>query len=122
MVYKIGSDLKGIAVPNFHFKTVEGIYAFCVNAPEMQKAESGVYIARCHIPENMLNDGIYTIGLAITEYLAKGYIVHFFEEHYLTLNVIEQIHDNSRRYDYGGPVPGVIRPLLKWEVKQKERF
>jgi lipopolysaccharide transport system ATP-binding protein len=118
MVYEIGSNINNVAVPNYHFTTAEGIYVFGVGAPEMGTSDPGIYLARCHVPEFLLNEGTFTIGLALTEFPKLGNIVHFFKEHYLTLNVQDLIMDNPNRYGYGGPIPGVVRPKLDWEVKR----
>jgi len=119
MVYEIGSNVNNVAVPNFHFNTAEGISAFAINAPNMQKSDPGIYVAKCHVPKHLLNEGTYTIGLALTEYPQLNHIVHFFKQHYLALNVQDPVIGNPYRYGYGGRVPGVIRPVLKWEVKRK---
>jgi hypothetical protein len=47
--------------------------------------------------------------------------VHFFEEHYLTLTVIDSILDNPLRYGFGGPFPGVLRPYLEWKVDKTDK-
>jgi hypothetical protein len=64
---------------------------------------------------------MYTIGLAVTEYRKTSMRVHFFEQNYLTLTVIDSILDNPLRYGYGGPVPGVLRPYLEWKVNKTDK-
>ena len=118
MIFEIGSDVNNVVVPNYHFTTAEGIYAFGTAAREMEKIAPGIYAARCHVPQNLLNEGMFTIGFALTEFPKLGHIVHFFKQHYLTLNVQDPVLDNAYRYGYGGPIPGVIRPLLDWEIKR----
>jgi hypothetical protein len=66
-----------------------------------------------------LNEGTYTIGLALTEFPKSGHIVHFFKQHYLTLNVQDTVIDNPHRYGYGGQWGGVLRPLLEWQVERR---
>jgi lipopolysaccharide transport system ATP-binding protein len=118
MIYEVGSDVNNVVVPNYHFTTAEGIYAFGSAASGMKKSGPGIYVARCRVPQNLMNDGILTIGFALTEFPKLGHIVHFFKQHYLTLNVQDTVLDNAYRNGYGGPIPGVIRPLLEWEVEQ----
>jgi len=120
MVFFIGDKVNGIPVPNFHFKTGDGVYAFVVNANDVNEMVPGKYKARCKIPKCIFNEGVYTIGLAITEYLKNSLVVHFYEDNYLTLNVIDPIFENPYRYGYGGSIPGVLRPILEWDVKRIE--
>jgi lipopolysaccharide transport system ATP-binding protein len=117
MIYETGAEVNSVAVPNFHFTTAEGIIAFVVNAPNVKKNDPGIYVAKCNIPPHLLNEGTYTIGLALTEYPKLGHIVHFFKQHYLTLNVQDTVIDNPHRYGYGGQWGGVLRPLLEWQVE-----
>ena len=119
MIYETGSDVNNVAVPNFHFTTAEGILAFAVSASKMEKNDPGIYVAKCHVPPHLLNEGTYTIGLALTEFPKSGHIVHFFKQHYLTLNVQDTVIDNPHRYGYGGQWGGVLRPLLEWQVERR---
>ena len=120
MKYFVGPDIQGIPVPNFHFKTSDGVYAFIVNAPGMKEVKSGVYKAVCKVPGNVFNDGIYSIGLAVTEYTRNSLNVHFFEENYLTITVIDPVFSNPYRYGYGGRIPGVLRPHLDWTLEKED--
>lgn len=120
MEFLVGDGVKGFAVPNYHFKTGNGIYAFIANAHGMKVLKPGIYKASVKIPGNLLNDGMYSIGLAVTEYYKTSIEVHFFEENYLTLNVIDPIINNPLRYNYGGPIPGVMRPKLDWNILRIE--
>jgi len=119
MAFQVPKQTDGLAVPNFHFKTADGLYAFVVSAPNMKPLGPGVYRATCHVPGNFLNEGMYTVGLAVTEYRSTSMKVHFFEENYLTLSVIDPILDNPLRYGFGGPVPGILRPCLAWTMEKQ---
>jgi len=122
MEFMVGEDVKGIPVPNFHFKTVDGIYAFVVNAPDMTKLEPGIYKAACKVPGNLLNEGTYVIGLAVTEYLKTSHRVLFYEQNYLTLTVIDDLFKSKMRYGFGKAIPGIVRPQLNWKIiKRTER-
>lgn len=116
MEFLVNEDVKGISVPNYHFKTGSGIYAFIINAPDMKVLEPGLYRASCKIPGNFLNEGMYIIDVAVTEYYKASIEIHVFKKDYLTLTVIDPIINNSLRYNYGGPIPGVMRPKLDWKV------
>jgi lipopolysaccharide transport system ATP-binding protein len=116
MKYKVAEDVQGTPVPNIHVKTEQGAYVFVVNAPGITPRSPGLYIARCTVPRNLLNDGIYTIDLAMTEYRKTGHTVLFWEKDFLTITVVDDIHNNPDRYGYGGNIPGVIRPVLEWSI------
>lgn len=118
MTFRVGDDVKGIPVPNCHVKNADGIYAFVVSAPDIKRLEPGLYTSVCKVPGNLLNDGAYTVGLAVTEFSKSSFKVHFFEEHYLTITIVDRILDNPHRYNYGGPIPGLFRPILEWDLKK----
>lgn len=121
MKFRVSDHTNGILVPNCHFKTGDGLYAFIVNAPDMRPFEPGVYTASCKVPGNFFNEGIYKIGVAVTEYRKTSLKVHFFAEDYLTLSISESVFDNPLRYGYSGPIPGVLRPSLEWTVDKEDK-
>ncbi len=117
MKYKIKRQVKGKCVPNFHFFASDGGYAFFSNAEGVTEMPPGKYFADCKIPRNLLNEGSYFVGLALTTYYFEGkHEVEFFDRNALTFNVVDPIDDRSNRYGYGGPIPGVLRPKLTWEI------
>ncbi len=121
MKFHVPDHIHGILVPNCHFKTGDGLYAFIVNAPDMKPFEPGIYTASCKVPGNFFNEGIYKIGLAVTEYRKTSLKVHFFAEDHLTLTVIESVFENPLRYGYSGPIPGVLRPSLEWTIDKTDK-
>lgn len=120
MVVVVRERVDGILVPNLHFKTPDGTYAFVTNAAGMKPLGVGKYRMICKIPGHFLNDGLYSVGVAVTEYSAKGYTVQFFERDYLTFTIVDDIFKNPLRYGYTGPMPGVVRPFLDWSVELME--
>jgi hypothetical protein len=86
----------------------------------MKHLNPGKYRVYCKIPGNLLNDGVYSIGIALTEHNRNGYEVLFHNEGFLTLSIIDTVYNNPFRYSYAGPVPGVVRPLLEWDIKPLE--
>ena len=104
--------------PNFHFHSSDGTYAFVASPKEMVRHESpGVYEATCHIPGNFLNEGLYFVGLAVTTY--PGTKIRFFDQQALSFNIRDSIDNVPTRggTDYAGPIPGVVRPLLDWQIR-----
>ncbi len=103
--------------PNYHFFSSDGAYAFVSGPKIIDTAQSGNYESECIIPGNFLNEGTYFVGLALSS-LALGVKVHFYEKNALSFNVKDPIQDVPTRTDYAGPIPGVVRPLLKWNTRK----
>ena len=103
--------------PNFHIFTSDGVCAFVTGDTVRRSYKNGIYISRCHIPGNYLNEGGYFVGLALTSF-EKGVIVHYFERSALSFNVFDPIEGVPTRSDWYGPIQGVVRPLLNWHVEK----
>jgi lipopolysaccharide transport system ATP-binding protein len=107
--------------PNFHIFGPGGVYAFVtsdavIDPRALLKTEPGVYRARCKIPGNFLNDGIYYIGFALST--METLKVHFYEKDLLNLNVVDPIEGTITRGNYFGTMPGAVRPSLVWESER----
>jgi hypothetical protein len=107
--------------PNIHVKDSYGQYVF-VNAdsdldPESQlKNKKGIYKSKCLIPANLFNSGTFYIGFAVVSVFPLH--VHFDEKDLLFFTVHDPIDGiRTRIAGYSGPVPGPVRPLLKWELQ-----
>ena len=88
---------------------------------EEQDSEIGLYSAECIIPGNLLNDGLFYVGLALT--FVKGEIhVSFYEKHALTFSIIEPNDElfYETRNGYMGAIPGKIRPNLEWSITREK--
>jgi lipopolysaccharide transport system ATP-binding protein len=120
MKYRLENNADVAPYPNFHVTDSAGNYVF-VTSPVVHKLgkEPGIYEALCHIPANLLNNGAYFVGLALT-YMNKGVNVAFWEKDALCINVIDPIHEtlDEERNGYSGHVPGPIRPRLDWTLSQ----
>lgn len=79
------------------------------NAPQSK----GVYKATVTIPGNFLAEGLHIAGVAIMSY--DPYIVHFHEKEAISFIVKDTIDGDTARGIYGGSMPGVVRPILKWQ-------
>jgi lipopolysaccharide transport system ATP-binding protein len=64
------------------------------------------------IPGNFLAEGAVTVGAAICT--MDNFAVHFHEKDAVAFHVADSMDGDSARGDYGGSIPGVIRPLLNW--------
>jgi lipopolysaccharide transport system ATP-binding protein len=87
----------------------------------MKPLEPGIYTALCKVPGRLFNEGMYKVGLAVTEYRKTSLRVHFFVQDHLTFTVIDSVFDNPLRYGYGGPIPGVLRPYLEWTIEKTDK-
>jgi len=116
MEYRIVSDSNRIFFPNFHFYRQDGTCAFIVNAINVKRTSPGEYSAECHVPANFMNDGLYSVGFALTSY-ESGVSVHFSEMGAIMFNIRDRIEGVLTRARYSGPIPGAVRPLLPWTLK-----
>jgi len=105
-----------VLVPNLHFTTDEGVDAFVaaeIDSPWHRKPRpAGRHTAVAWIPGNFLAEGTYLVGVAIST--LDPVRVHLHERDAVALQVIDSFEGDSARGDYGGPFPGVVRPMLRW--------
>jgi lipopolysaccharide transport system ATP-binding protein len=112
MVFEIlGSPAK--TVPNLHFFT-QGQCAFVSARQITEPLSSGVHRVVAWIPECFLNEGIYIVNLALTTMSPQK--VHFHEQDSFYFNVVDNLYDEKRN-GYVHAIPGVIRPILEWELE-----
>jgi lipopolysaccharide transport system ATP-binding protein len=106
-----------VLVPNIHVFTAEGSCAFIaheVASPwHRRKRPRGSYKTRAWIPGNFLSEGTTFIGVAITT--LNPVHVHLREMDAIAIQVVDSTDGDSARGEYGGPYPGAVRPMLRWE-------
>jgi lipopolysaccharide transport system ATP-binding protein len=102
--------------PNLHFTNDEGILAFIAidqdPAWRNRPRPVGRYRSVATIPANFLAEGTMLVGAAIST--LDPVSVHVFEREAIAFHVVDTTEGDSARGDYGGPLPGVVRPLLPW--------
>jgi lipopolysaccharide transport system ATP-binding protein len=120
MSYWLSGSLQAPAVPNFHFHTAEGMCAFIGHAPNAIAAERGEYVAEMVIPGEFLNEGMYSIGIALTTYIPGHVDIHFYERGALMINIRDPRQTGGLReaIGYGGKFPGAVRPQFQWEIRR----
>jgi len=103
-------------VPNFHFFNEEGTAMFVSQDldPEWRgrTREIGRYVTTVWIPGNFLAEGTVVVAVALST--MDPVEVHFHERDAVAFDVIDSMATDSARGDFGGPVPGIVRPLLRW--------
>jgi len=108
-----------LLVPNFHFYNEDGVYAFVAHEADERwrgrERPAGRYISSAAIPGNLLAEGTLFVGAAMST--MNPVIVHFYERDAVAFQVIDSMDGDSARGEYGGPMPGVVRPLLQWHTR-----
>lgn len=117
MDFEILQDVSKGPQPNFHFFDSRGEYAFAAVGSDLVRdpAKRGVYTTRCYVPGHLLNDGLYSVGIALT-FIHNGLHVSFYDQQGLSLSVVDPIDETLliTRGGYAGPMPGPVRPNLRW--------
>lgn len=116
--YILDAPLTGLRV-GIYLLTMRGdpvFTAFDTDNPQQYERfatrQAGHYISRCVIPENLLNEGRYVIGLNASSFLIRRY---FQDEHALAFTV-----DGTGAPGKQWPERrlGPIRPALDWAIEQ----
>ena len=120
MRYELLQRVPVAPYPNFHFLDTRGEVAFVSCGKQYQDTagtEPGIYIARCEVPGHLLNSETYFLGLALT-FTHPSFHVSFFERDALAITLVDPIGDtlDSLRCGYSGPMPGMVRPRLDWQI------
>jgi lipopolysaccharide transport system ATP-binding protein len=108
-----------ILTPNFHFYNQEGVCVFLAGDqdPEWRRRPrpKGRFVSTIWIPGNYLAEGTLLVGAAVST--MNPVTVHFFEREAVAFQVVDSLDGDSARGDFAGPMPGVVRPLLKWTTQ-----
>ena len=106
-------------ISGFHLFNEEGICVFVTldTDPQWrgQPKPAGRYRSRVTIPPNFLSEGTFTVDAALGG-LHPTPTVHVHEREVLAFQVIDSMDGDSVRGDYGGEMPGVVRPWLQWRT------
>ena len=86
-----------------------------ISAFHNQKRDKGRYATTVWIPGNLLPEGIFSISIALL--LANPVDVLIHEHDVLSFETYTDFGKLSARGNYVDEFPGLIRPLLQWEVK-----
>jgi homopolymeric O-antigen transport system ATP-binding protein len=122
--YRVHEQLSATPQPNLHVTDSAGNYVFVTSPHDWgdDRARSpGDYLAAVEIPGHFLNDGMYSVGVAVNHF-KSGLRTAFFERGALSFNIVDRFDDNQVRAvsRWGGRIPGAVRPLLPWKVEEAE--
>ncbi len=74
----------------------------------------GQYITTVQIPGNFLNEGMHLVTSGVlTLHPPK---VQFYEHDAVAFHIVDSPGDDTARGDWSHPLPGAIRPTLKWST------
>jgi len=93
-----------------HIHTLEGVCVLATGSPAQSMA-SGRMTTRCHIPENLLNDGCYKIQIMVVRD-GSAVVLNYLDA------IFFELHDGPRAMGWYGKWPGVVRPDLQWDFSQ----
>jgi lipopolysaccharide transport system ATP-binding protein len=107
-----------VLVPNVHVYNAESVCVFIAHDcdPEWRRRPrpTGHYSSTCWIPGNFLAEGTFVVGAAVSTHVPA--FVHAWEVHAVAFEVIDSTDGDSARGDYSGPMPGIVRPILRWST------
>jgi lipopolysaccharide transport system ATP-binding protein len=103
-----------------HVLTADSILVFSTSTIHNQllkgfRLPKGLFIARCRVPANFLNDGQYRVKLLVVENQSR---VIYNMEDAITFEIIDS---PQHRGAYFGKRPGVLAPLLDWSMDFVEK-
>lgn len=108
-----------VFLPHYSVHNSEGVYAFTATDqdPEWRRRPRpvGRYFSTGWIPGNYLAEGTMYIGPAIRT--LEPNTLQFYERDAVAFQVVDCPGADTARGDYPGKIPGVVRPLLKWETE-----
>jgi lipopolysaccharide transport system ATP-binding protein len=109
-----------VLFPAFGVYNEEGACVFLTydTDPAWKRMErpAGHYVSTALIPGNFLSEGSLVVGVSIGQFVPSA-INHVHYGDALAFQVIDNMDGDSVRGDYGGPYPGVVRPLLQWDTQ-----
>jgi len=102
----------------YHVLNEDGIEAFLSidnDSAWLKKPRPiGRYVSTAWIPGNLLSEGMYFIGPGI--YTLNPEVKRFRVSDAVGIHIIDGMDGHGARVDSSWIIPGVVRPLLKWET------
>ncbi len=104
-------------VPVMEFYNEEGMELFSTHDTSAdwrrRSRPRATYTSTVWIPGNLLAEGSLVCHVSIMSHFPAT-ILHAHERNAIAFQVVDSPSDDSARGDYVGPMPGVVRPLLRW--------
>ena len=116
--YELQEELTGLRV-GMYLATSRGeqvFTSFDTDNPEtyerLTERRKGHYLSRCRIPRDLLNGGVFILGVNASSFRIRSY---FTDEHALTFTVDPTGAPGSQ---WAEPRRGPVRPALNWEITE----
>ena len=108
-----------VLYPYFTVKNEEDLWLFTTidtaDTFRRKPRQAGRYTSTAWIPGNMLSEGTMMIGPAVrTE---EPFMNHFYQQDAVAFQVVDSPDKDGARVDWGGKLPGILRPYLEWETE-----
>ena len=84
-----------------------------------EPAEPGDYVSTAWIPGNVLNEGLYTVEVAVAELGLVKLITRAGMRETVSFHVQDPGEGDSARGEFRGQLRGVVRPLLEWTTEER---
>jgi lipopolysaccharide transport system ATP-binding protein len=105
-------------LPRFEVYNEEGVKALQAHDldPEWRRPRpTGRYVSTGWIPGNLLSEGTFFVTCSLVT--LDPVIRQFMERDAVAFQVVDSLHGNSARGDWGGQMNAVVRPLLQWSTQ-----
>jgi lipopolysaccharide transport system ATP-binding protein len=83
-----------------------------VTFDRLRSRHKGRYRSRCHVPPNLLNEGLFALGVNASAFRVRSF---FTDERALTFSVDGAGSPGSH---WPEPRPGPVRPALDWDIAE----
>jgi lipopolysaccharide transport system ATP-binding protein len=109
---------------NLHFYNDEGVCLFVSNdwndrQSWARRRSAGVTRSTCRIPGNFLAEGRVVVTVAVSTY--HPIVVHALERDAVAFQIVDRSQGDGVRGLYANEWPGVVRPMLDWQVEALPR-
>jgi len=107
-------------VPVIEFHNEEGLEVFSTHDTSAQwrgqPRSRETYTSTVWIPGNLLAEGGLLAHISITSHVPAT-VLHAHVRNAVAFQVVDSPSADSARGDYVGPMPGLMRPLLRWTTE-----
>jgi len=112
-----------LLVPNFHLRTDEDERIAFVAAEHdshwhRTPRTPGRYVSTAWIPGNFLSEGIHRVEAVVST--MEPVRIHLDVPDAIAFQVVDAFDGTTARGDFRGVMPGVVRPLLRWNTRHDD--
>jgi lipopolysaccharide transport system ATP-binding protein len=119
--YTLAQDIVGLRT-GVYLSTSRGepvLTSFDADDPaifeQVRLRRAGGYISRCRLPRDLLNEGVFSLGVNASAFRVRSY---FTDERALTFSVDGAGSPGSH---WPEARPGPVRPALEWHIEEAGR-